>query len=332
YYPFGGTAVWSAKHTSEAKYKYVRYSGKERDATGLYYYGYRYYMPWMGRWLNPDPAWTVDGLNLYRMVRNNPITLRDVDGRAPNKGDKSKLSGIASVKKSFSRIFSRKKTDVQQEGDINNQSLDSFIATEFEKVSSNNIAANFKPGTSFTMPEDTLLDYNGASFTSDDPSEINRPSYIDLNFADENSIVKNKSFTMLPYVEGRISYAGSEGSVISPRFTGCLMSTYIVGGERRVAHTHASKSSDDMKGAMKSLLSQPGNKEESTFKPFSIDDDFSLYAKIQSEHSKPPVVFGLVTEDNKNYSIFTYQPTSTKQFNVVAILDRSNKHFDWGTI
>ncbi|MPY26887.1 RHS repeat-associated core domain-containing protein, partial [Shewanella sp. YLB-07] len=83
YYPFGGTAVWSAKHTSEAKYKYVRYSGKERDVTGLYHYGYRYYMPWMGRWLNPDPAWMVDGLNLYRMVRNNPITLIDDDGLVP---------------------------------------------------------------------------------------------------------------------------------------------------------------------------------------------------------------------------------------------------------
>jgi len=83
YYPFGGTAVWSAKSEAEAKYKTVRYSGKERDATGLYYYGYRYYASWMGRWLNPDPAWTIDGLNLYRMVRNNPVILRDVDGRAP---------------------------------------------------------------------------------------------------------------------------------------------------------------------------------------------------------------------------------------------------------
>ncbi|MGC3835223.1 RHS repeat-associated core domain-containing protein [Moritella viscosa] len=80
YYPFGGTALWSAKNQTEAKYKTIRYSGKERDATGLYYYGYRYYMPWMGRWLNPDPAGTVDGLNLYQMVRNNPVNLKDPTG------------------------------------------------------------------------------------------------------------------------------------------------------------------------------------------------------------------------------------------------------------
>ncbi|QDL35694.1 RHS repeat protein (plasmid) [Serratia liquefaciens] len=82
YYPYGGTAVWTARSAVEADYKTVRYSGKERDATGLYYYGYRYYQPWAGRWLSADPAGTVDGLNLFRMVRNNPGTLRDPLGLA----------------------------------------------------------------------------------------------------------------------------------------------------------------------------------------------------------------------------------------------------------
>ncbi|WP_099076213.1 RHS repeat-associated core domain-containing protein, partial [Proteus alimentorum] len=83
YYPYGGTAIWSSENAVEADYKTIRYSGKEKDATGLYYYGYRYYQPWIGRWLSADPAGTVDGLNLYRMVRNNPVTLQDPDGRAP---------------------------------------------------------------------------------------------------------------------------------------------------------------------------------------------------------------------------------------------------------
>ncbi|MBI6217382.1 RHS repeat domain-containing protein [Proteus sp. DFP240708] len=83
YYPYGGTAIWSSENAVEADYKTIRYSGKEKDATGLYYYGYRYYQPWIGRWLSADPAGTVDGLNLYRMVRNNPVTLHDPDGREP---------------------------------------------------------------------------------------------------------------------------------------------------------------------------------------------------------------------------------------------------------
>ncbi|UXU86128.1 RHS repeat-associated core domain-containing protein [Burkholderia sp. S-53] len=80
YYPYGGTAVWSARSDTEAKYKYVRYSGQERDATGLYYYGFRYYAPWLARWLNPDPAGPVDGLNLFCMVGNNPVSNQDVGG------------------------------------------------------------------------------------------------------------------------------------------------------------------------------------------------------------------------------------------------------------
>jgi insecticidal toxin complex protein TccC len=80
YYPYGGTAIWTARSTAEADYKTTRYSGKERDATGLYYYGYRYYQPWAGRWLSADPAGTEDGLNLFRMVQNNPVILRDKNG------------------------------------------------------------------------------------------------------------------------------------------------------------------------------------------------------------------------------------------------------------
>ncbi|WP_341960301.1 RHS repeat-associated core domain-containing protein [Pseudomonas sp. RC10] len=80
YYPFGGTAWWAARSVVEAKYKVARYSGKERDASGLYYYGLRNYAPWLMRWISADPEGQVDGLNLYRMVRNSPINRTDVQG------------------------------------------------------------------------------------------------------------------------------------------------------------------------------------------------------------------------------------------------------------
>ncbi|EBH0346880.1 RHS repeat protein [Salmonella enterica] len=99
YYPFGGTAVWAARSELEASYKVIRYSGKERDGTGLYYYGYRYYAPWLCRWTAADPGREIDGLNLYRMVRNNPLTLADAEGLAPT------ASGSAETPKLSAKQF-----------------------------------------------------------------------------------------------------------------------------------------------------------------------------------------------------------------------------------
>ncbi|MCW1244450.1 RHS repeat protein [Pseudomonas sp. SAICEU22] len=81
YYPYGGTSWWAGPDKVQASYKTRRYSGQERDATGLYYYGQRYYAPWLERWINADPAGAVDGLNLFRFVRNNPVTFLDNDGQ-----------------------------------------------------------------------------------------------------------------------------------------------------------------------------------------------------------------------------------------------------------
>ncbi|WP_223516665.1 RHS repeat domain-containing protein [Pseudomonas sp. GL-B-19] len=80
YYPFGATAWFAGNDGIEVSYKFIRYSGKERDATGLYYYGLRYYVPWLQRWLNPDPKGLVGGPNLYQMVGNSPMRYVDSDG------------------------------------------------------------------------------------------------------------------------------------------------------------------------------------------------------------------------------------------------------------
>jgi len=81
YFPFGGTAIITGTEKVEVELKNYRYSGKERDnSTGLYYYGHRYYAPWLGRWIKPDPSGTVDGLNVFAFVGGNPVTRTDSDG------------------------------------------------------------------------------------------------------------------------------------------------------------------------------------------------------------------------------------------------------------
>ena len=81
YFPFGSTSYQGVRDALETPNRY-RYTGKERDEENdLGYHGARYYAPWLGRWISPDPAGLVDGVNLYAYVRNNPIRLSDPTGR-----------------------------------------------------------------------------------------------------------------------------------------------------------------------------------------------------------------------------------------------------------
>ncbi|POA32416.1 MULTISPECIES: RHS repeat-associated core domain-containing protein [unclassified Pseudomonas] len=89
FYSYGETA-WSE---GIDRHKTLRYAGKERDATGLHYYGLRYYAAWLQRWINPDPGGAIDGPNRYRAMRNNPLFYRDADGRVPTPNQQTEDGG-----------------------------------------------------------------------------------------------------------------------------------------------------------------------------------------------------------------------------------------------
>lgn len=77
YLPYGETSFGSF-----AKKRY-RHSGKERDEeSGLIYYGARYLAPFLKRWINTDPAGRIDGSNLFRAFRENPLMFDDAVGKA----------------------------------------------------------------------------------------------------------------------------------------------------------------------------------------------------------------------------------------------------------
>ncbi|MBL7047941.1 MAG: hypothetical protein ISR96_00225 [Nitrospira sp.] len=62
--------------------QHFQFSTKRHDEeTGLSYYGYRFYSPALGRWLNRDPLGEAGGMNLYRFVGNNPVNWIDPWGR-----------------------------------------------------------------------------------------------------------------------------------------------------------------------------------------------------------------------------------------------------------
>ena len=72
---FGGTV---SQDGDMADYFRFRFSSKYLDdETGFYYYGYRYYDPVTGRWLNRDPIEESGGVNVYLATKNRPINVID---------------------------------------------------------------------------------------------------------------------------------------------------------------------------------------------------------------------------------------------------------------
>lgn len=83
YTPYGMDDYESDHNGSAYKVKY-RFNGKEKDATGLYYYGARYYDPDLGRFTTPDTIvqdpYDPQTLNRYSYCRNNPVKYIDPSG------------------------------------------------------------------------------------------------------------------------------------------------------------------------------------------------------------------------------------------------------------
>jgi len=63
------------------------FTGQEQDTIGLYYYGSRYYDPFLGQFLQPDSMlpdiYDPQQLNRYSYARNNPLKYTDPDGHEP---------------------------------------------------------------------------------------------------------------------------------------------------------------------------------------------------------------------------------------------------------
>ena len=84
YFPFG--EVLTEEHAPDYKNNY-KFTGKELDESGLYYYGARYYNPVIGRFVSQD-TWAGDlrnpqSLNKYSYVFNNPLKYIDPTGNNP---------------------------------------------------------------------------------------------------------------------------------------------------------------------------------------------------------------------------------------------------------
>jgi RHS repeat-associated protein len=75
YEAFGGTTEAGAASTNPQKY-----TGRDDDGSGLYYYRSRYYSPGRKRFISEDPIGYAGGINLFAYVLNNPLSFTDPFG------------------------------------------------------------------------------------------------------------------------------------------------------------------------------------------------------------------------------------------------------------
>jgi len=74
---------FSPRSTSECGFEFAFQGQFEDVETGYLNYGYRYYVPWLGRWTCKDPIGIEGGVNLYGMVDNGVVNRVDFLGLVP---------------------------------------------------------------------------------------------------------------------------------------------------------------------------------------------------------------------------------------------------------
>ena len=82
YYPWGGT-----RYTYGTTPTSYRYTGQREAEVGLYYYGARFYDPYLNRWIQPDSIipdqYNPMDWDRFNYVRNNPLVYIDSSGHDP---------------------------------------------------------------------------------------------------------------------------------------------------------------------------------------------------------------------------------------------------------
>ena len=113
YFAFGET-----QSTTGAAVSRLKYTGREDDGTGLYYYRARYYDPSIGRFVSEDPAgFQGSGTNWYAYVGNNPVNANDPTGLATQ----SEIDlAVSMIRKFAPELYPKGPTSVTPVKDLSN--------------------------------------------------------------------------------------------------------------------------------------------------------------------------------------------------------------------
>jgi RHS repeat-associated protein len=84
YSPYGQTQKVGVENQQAGSENSSKYTGRESDTNGLYFYRARYYDPVLKRFISEDPIGLAGGPNVYSYVDGNPVTKTDPTGLTEN--------------------------------------------------------------------------------------------------------------------------------------------------------------------------------------------------------------------------------------------------------
>ena len=168
----------------EGSEKYL-YNGKEKDTTGLYYYGARYYDPQIGRFITRDlrigKKKNSQSLNRYSYCTNNPLKYVDPAGLSFEQADEA----VENILKEDEEVEVLNDENVEG-GYFNNPNGEGFIFLESDVYKCGNIGVAVGtvhvPGSTNTDPAHGLV-----IFHFDDDGDITDVKFIDFRDFDERN-------------------------------------------------------------------------------------------------------------------------------------------------
>jgi RHS repeat-associated protein len=110
--PFGQTTATGTMSSNPSKF-----SAREDDGTGLYYYRARYYSTALQRFVDEDPTGADGGINYYEYVNNDPINGIDPFGLSPQSRGARRVPWKGGRDRGGPRTGPRIDKDVPQCGD-----------------------------------------------------------------------------------------------------------------------------------------------------------------------------------------------------------------------
>ncbi len=177
-----------------------------------------------------------------------------------------------------------------------------------------------KVGATMRLPPNTRL-----SSLPENGAEVSKGvETVSVSVTPSGGVASSVSVVLLPHCPGAVNYAASTSEVLSGIFTGCIMASYHVTGARRVAHVHTGNDGGpDCKAYFRDLFQQANYNQVGCFKPYDGARDGDAYApEIMASGSKQPGVFGIITADNKLYSIYC-RKESAIEYVVAGVFHRA---------